>query len=307
MRSFLKISEYKVLSLLPGSSRLYAAVQEHVTKSVRATRTRVAQKIQVGLEYWDYLQRQQRGARLLEGDCLDVGAGWHQTIPLLFYSLGAQRQVLVDVNQLTDAGKIADSVRLFREVVEAPDWPRRGELRRLPAMPAAHARSPAEILQGLGMEYRAPYRGPLDERKEAFDVVFCTQVLQHIGEAGQQALFRELFAALKPGGLFLATIHLSGQFYGQCRVDQQYHHLAFSPWVWEHLINSSLMQFNRLKPSDYRRNLEQAGFRLRDFMVEAPTAQDLAVLRRTKIHPAFAHYAEADLGARHLFFVAEKP
>jgi hypothetical protein len=67
------------------------------------------------------------------------------------------------------------------------------------------------------------------------------------------------------------------------------------------------MSYNRLKAPDYRETLEEAGFRIRDFVVEAPSAEDLKALRQTKVHSEFARFSEQDLGARHLFFVAEKP
>ena len=40
----------------------------------------------------------------------------------------------------------------------------------------------------------------------------------------------------------------------------KYNNLRYSPWVWENVVNSRLMSFNRLKAPDYRAALEQAGF-----------------------------------------------
>ena len=51
----------------------------------------------------------------------------------------------------------------------------------------------------------------------------------------------------------------------------------------------------------------QAGFRLCEFRLLGPGAEDLAELKRTRVHPSFSRYSEQDLAARGVFFVAEKP
>jgi hypothetical protein len=66
------------------------------------------------------------------------------------------------------------------------------------------------------------------------------------------------------------------------------------------------MSYNRLKARDYRELLEQAGFAIRHFDVTGPTAADLADLSRIPIHECFSYYSREELGAKNLFFVAEK-
>jgi SAM-dependent methyltransferase len=186
-------------------------------------------------------------------------------------------------------------------------WPERNSLRRLPEFPPADALTTDSALKPLGIQYHAPYDGVLANQPDSFGAVFCTQVLQHIPKPVQLAIFKELHQCLRPGGLFFATVHLVGQFRSPHLPTGQYEHLKHSPWYWENVVNSSLMGFNRLKSPDYRETLEQAGFRIRTFDVQWPTAADLAELKRTRIHPAFHRYSEQELAARHLFFVAEKP
>jgi len=302
----IKSAGFKLLSFLPGGGRLYTYFQEHFTKSTLATRGRVDQKLKVGLGYWSWL-KQNNLADIINEKLLDLGAGWHPTIPLLWYALGTKQQVLLDVFPNMNANQVRDTVRFFRELVNEPRWPERESVRRLPEIPLADGLTTDSTLKPLGIQYHAPYPGVLTSQRNTFGAVFCTQVLQHIPKSVQLAIFKELHQCLRPRGVFLATVHLVGQFRSPHLSTGQYEHLKYSPWFWEKIVNSTLMGFNRLKSPDYRETLEQAGFRIRAFDVQWPTAADLAELKHTRIHPAFRHYSERELAARHLFFVAEKP
>ena len=302
-----KSAQFKFLSLLPGGTRLYTAIQEHVTQSTRAGRGRVDQKVNVGLDLWQWLQANQRSDQLITGNVLDLGAGWHPTIPLLWYAFGNNRQTLVDVFPNMDATKAADTISPFREIVSEPHWPGRASLKRLPEVRPTNGGPAGPALAPLGIEYHAPYGSLLSTRAAQFDVAVCTQVLQHIPKSVELAIFKDLFISLKPGGLFHATVHFVGQFTSPYLQQGQYEHLSLSPATWERWINSSLMSFNRLKGPDYREILEQAGFQIREFRLTTPSANDLAELKRTRVHPSFNLYSEQDLAARGVFFVAERP
>ena len=303
----LKSAQFKLLSLLPGGKRLYHYIQENITKTTVATRPRVDQKISVGLEFWTWLQQQKCTEHLTGGNLLDLGAGWHPSIPLLWYAFGNNRQTLVDVFPNMDARKVTDTIHLFREIASDAQWSGRAPLKRLPEARPTGGSQAGPALAPFGIEYHAPYGNLLQERPGQYDLVICTQVLLHIPKPVQFAIFKEVHTCLKPGGLFHATAHFVAHFRSPDLRRGQYEHLSYSPDAWENWINSSLMGFNRLKGPDYRELLERAGFRLREFKLTAPTAEDLAELKRTRVHPSFRHYSEQDLAARGVFFVAEKP
>ena len=302
----LKSAQFKLLSLLPGGTRFYHYSQEHLTKTTVANRARVDQKLGVGLEFWAWLQRQNDTARLTDGNLLDLGAGWHPCIPLLWYAFGNQRQTLVDVVPNMDAAKVRDTILQFCALASDAQWPGGASLRRLPEVRPTVDPHAGPALAPLGIEYHAPYGDLLRERPGQYDIVICTQVLLHLPRPVQAAIFKEVYTCLKPGGLFHATVHFVAQFRSLHERLGQYEHLRYSPEVWEQWINSSLMGFNRLKGPDYRELLEQAGFRLREFNLTAPTAEDLAELKRTRVHPSFGRYSEQDLAARGVWFIAEK-
>lgn len=299
-----KVAGFKFLSAFPGGSALYRFCQERLTKSLVPSRERVAQKLAVGLQYFDWLTKHQRQDQLLMGVHLDLGAGWHPTIPLLFYSLGANRQFLFDVLPLLDARLVAQTLETFLRMVQEPGWPHRGMLRRLP--PPLENSDWRHYFQKLGIAYHAPYAATFPSLAARVDVVTCTQVLLHLPREVMAWCFGQTFLSLKAGGLFMATIHLKDLFANSQPGLSKYNHLRYSAETWERWINSPLMSYNRFKAPDYRDLLETAGFKIVHFEVEEGTAGDLKELESIPIAPCFERYSRAELAAKHLFFVARK-
>jgi methyltransferase family protein len=303
----LKVAGHKLLSVIPGGITFYKILQERVTHSLVPGRERVAQKIDIGLQYFDWLERRGRTDELISGTHVDFGSGWSPTIPLLFYAFGCERQYLFDILPRPNREIVVQTIDVFRKIVTEPAWPHRTRLKRLPETPPDDGRSWQEILGGFGLNYAAPYWPMLENLRGAADVVTCTQVLPLVSREAMRAGFQFLSDILKTGGLFLAVVHLKDIYALGDPSISHYNHLKFSPWLWDRVVSSEMMAFNRLKASDYRELLEEAGFRILDFDVEGPTADDLRVLDTIRIHPCFAKYSREELGAKHLFFAAEKP
>ena len=302
-----KSLHFKLLSLMPGGNTFHLLTQEQVTRSTEATHDRINQKIEVGLRYWDWLNKNGRAANFLGGRILDFGAGWHPTIPLLWHLFGAEQQLLLDIQPNMDTPKVSDAVRLLNQITSASDW-RGKRFSKRQILPLPEYTEPlSTALKSYGIEYRAPYKNTLADKLDAYDSIVCTQVLQHIDKSSLRRLFSEFFYSLKPGGLLMGVAHLVGHFRNPNLQTGQYEHLEASPWVWDNCYNSSLMSFNRLKGPDYLQLLKESGFRIHTFEVEGPNPEDLAQLKRTKIHPSFAHLTTHEVAAKIVFFIAEKP
>ncbi|NBQ56479.1 MAG: hypothetical protein EBU36_07590 [Verrucomicrobia bacterium] len=119
MKWWIKVSAFKALSLAPGGFRLYRWFQENLTGSLVPTHDRVAQKIEVGLRYHNYLQSAQADSLLVAGRHVDIGSGWHPTIPLLYYCLGCNSQVL------TDVVPVMTPETAWQTAATLPKWPGR--------------------------------------------------------------------------------------------------------------------------------------------------------------------------------------
>lgn len=303
MKWLVKIAVFKLLSAVPGGAAVYRYSQKRITRSLIPGRPRVEQKLNVGLQYWEWLAARHYS---LDGPHLDFGAGWHPTIPFLYYCLGMERQYLFDARPLLNRELVDETAKTFRQIVTDPHWSGRACLRQLPEFNFTKEFSWTEYLGKMGITYHAPCENMFHEVAGTIETITCTQVLYYIGRDGLRHCFRQLHDCLKPGGKFLATIHLNDTYAAPGNGLSQYNHLRFSPTVWEKLINSSLMSCNRLKARDYRELLEEAGFKVVHFEVAEPTANDLQEVDQIPIHSSFNHYSREELGAKHLFFVAEK-
>lgn len=307
MRWYLKGLAFKAISLLPGGVKLYNYAQHNISRSTQATRPRAEQKLQIALLYWDWLKRNGRTEALTDGVVLDYGSGWHPTIPVFFHAVGAKRQLLLDVNPLLTPQLVADTVKTAREVMDDPAWSGRNAVLRPPAVPSQSGQTLTEILRQYGFEYYAPYQTVFPGEKNSVNAVFSTQVIQHIPDEFMVDAFRQIYSWLKPGGIFLATIHLTFQFAAPDTNPREYQHLTISPWAWKTFFSSRLMHFNRFKAPDYRAALEKAGFRVIEMDVTPGNATDKGYFARTKVHECFKHLSPEDASAKHIFFVAEKP
>ena len=292
---------------MPGGKAFHQFTQEQVTRSTDATHDRINQKVEVGLRYWDWLDKNGRTTGFLNGRIVDFGAGWHPTIPLLWHLFGAKQQLMLDIQPNMDTPKVSDAVRLLNQISSDSSWKSKRFCKHQTLPLPVHTELLSTALKSYGIEYYAPYRKLLKENAGAFDSIVCTQVLQHIDKSSLRRQFSEFFHSLKSGGLLMGVAHLVGHFRNPNLQTGQYQHLEASPWVWDNFYNSSLMSFNRLKGPDYLQLLTESGFRIHNFEVEGPTAEDLAELKQTKIHPSFAHLTAEEVAAKLVFFVAEKP
>ena len=302
MKWWIKIGGFKALSLFPGGSLLYRWAQENITNSLVPTPERVRQKITVGAQYFHFLRSRGLEDLLLSGTHLDLGAGWHPTIPLLFYSLGCPSQTLADVVPVMTRETAMQTVATFLKVLpstesDLPVRPDRLSLLRSHAWPSWPP-------QEFSWEYRAPYMDWLCSISSSLDVVTSTQALLHVPKSILREIFANVAHALKPGGIFMATIHLRDLFADADPSITPYNHLRFPPWFWERCVCSPLMSYNRLKAPDYRECLQESGLRLLAFEVEPGNT---ALLKTLRIHPCFAAYSREDLAGHHLFFAVQKP
>lgn len=303
MNWILKVAAFKALSSLPAGELLYHTAQRRLTRSVVPTEEMVHQKVGVGLTYVDFLHRRLGGSAFRGGTLVDIGAGWMPTIPLLFYSAGTEHQVLCDVRRNLAMPAVSETVRIFRRIAE-PMMQSRDWLIRMPALPDEQE-SLDRYLARQQIRYAVPY-GPSDLVTEhAPTIITATQVLLHLRGDELSAVFSMVATALAGGrGFFLGTVHLYDLWSDLDRSISRYNKYRYSDFVWNRLINSRLMAYNRLTSQDYRRHFERAGLELLEFSVQGPTPRELDALRRVPVHQTFQHVPESELAGTHLFFVA---
>jgi SAM-dependent methyltransferase len=303
MRWLLKVGAFKVLGALPGGEAIYQFLQQEVTHSIAVTDGRVSQKIQVGVEYLDFVDRVFNVQDFNGITHVDIGAGWMPTIPLLFYSMGFERQLLCDIRRYMRLGVVSDVIRSFRQVVSRERM-LATHCKRMPPLIG-----PGDTLDayftGLGIRYIAPYTiNDLLQDKHP-KLITCTQVLMHLNKDHLSALLRTIASLLKHGGIFITTVHLYDIWSDFDKTLSRYHKWEYSDFVWENLFNSKMMSFNRLTASEYKKLFEGNGLEIVEFRVDEPTAADLEELRSIKVHKQFSQVPQRELAARELFLVAK--
>jgi hypothetical protein len=303
MRWLLKVGAFKVLGALPGGEAIYHFLQQKVTHSIAVTDERVSQKIQVGMEYLDFVDQVFNVQDFSGITQVDIGAGWMPTIPLLFHSVGFERQLLCDIRRHMRLRVVSDVVCSFRRLASR-ERKVAARCRRMPPLIG-----PGDTLdvyfKRIGIRYIAPYtiNDVLQDKNPK--LITCTQVLMHLNKDHINALLQMIASFLKHGGIFITTIHLYDLWSDFDNSLSHYHKWKYSDFVWEKLINSRMISFNRLTASDYKKLFERNGFEIIEFRIDEPTAADLDELRSIKVHKQFRQVPQMELAARELFMVAK--
>jgi len=293
-----KIAAQHILSA-PMLGRLHQPLQKWVTGSIVVAPGTVQQKVDVGLTYLNLAAEAGLGNLIEQDPILDFGGGWHFTIPLLYSRLGAKNQIIVDIKRIAVEDVIFS---LIRELNRMDLGPR--ALRLLPE-PSSH-QTLDDYLKSLGIRYEAPVAIPLPVEADSVGSVLCTQVLLHPPRHQVRAIFEETIRVLRPGGIFVASIHLYDVYSNFDPLLSRFNFLRYSTKTWERWFNNSHMSYNRLRAPDYRRLLEGLPFKTIIWEVTPPTDADIKELSRIKVHPDFSSVAREDLAGTHLLFVLQK-
>ena len=306
MNWFLKAQAFKLLSIAPAGRSSYRFLQDHLTKSLIATQARVLQKMDVGLAYWNWFLKHGESQANLHTH-LDLGSGWHPTIPLLFEGFGVKRQMLCDVAPVMTSATFACTLAMFRSVIDQGLRPGCKYVKDGAVVESVPGDDVSAMMKQHGFTYHAPYNGIGGAHPCEVDFITSTQVLLYIEMPQLLECFRDLFMALRPGGWFLATNHIYDLYADSDHSISIYNHLRYSRRYWSTMVNSGMMTFNRLKSRDYREALEAAGFEIVGFEIDRGGPDDLRMLRTLQVHPEFvARYTEEELAEKHLFFIARK-
>jgi SAM-dependent methyltransferase len=301
-----KTKLFRMLSTIPAGDSIYRLFQKHVTKSIIATPERVRQKIDVADNYLRWLLASGYPADTIRSmRHLDFGAGWHPTIPLYFAVQGFRDQVLMDLHPVLTKETFLEADSLVRRCHDE------GHPVPLPVLPLPEVDPSSmkleQLLHAYQMEYRAPYQDWAGRAGTVADLVTSSQVLYHIDPPILDECLKLIFRLLRPGGIFMAELHLFDVFANSDPSISRFNHLQYSKKYWNEKVNTRLMSFNRLKSRDYRESLERAGFEIADFQVTRGTEQELEEIQKLDIHPEFRdRYSLEELSETFLFFAARR-
>ena len=301
MRWLLKALAQQAFSALPKSESVNYLCQRHVTGSLPLGDVGFRRKATRAIQHFAAFRTHGVG-HLADATFYEFGAGWDLIVPLGFYSLGVERQILIDIRPNLRLDLVNDSIAKYERL--RPDMEQEAGETFRPLGSAAVANA-AELERRFGITYLAP-RDARDTGLPAgsIDFVSSTDTFEHVPPHDLRLILNECRRLLKKGGLLSARIGLEDHYaYGDPHISR-YNYLRFSDRVWR-LLNSSLHYQNRLRYPDYVELLESAGFDVVETRVSRASERDLDLLRSIPLAPRFRdRYTPEELGAKALFVVA---
>jgi SAM-dependent methyltransferase len=304
VRWLAKAAAQRAFGLLPNQGEgLNYALQRHVIRSLPAGEQTFRRKFARALQHLRVFEEHGSGVALGDATFYEFGAGWDLAIPLGFTALGVKSQVLVDIRPVVRAALVNDALlsygRLWDELESEAG-------RGLVPLGAPDVTATAELEPRFGIRYLAPCDARATGLPPAsVDFVSSTDVCEHIPRADLAAILRECVRLLRPGGLVSFRIDLTDHYSYFDRSLSRYHFLRYSDsrWRW---VNSPLQFQNRLRVTDYRRLVEEAGL---EVVTWTPSLPKNAVAELARL-PLDAHFADGytpeELGVTVLSFVARR-
>jgi len=292
MRWVAKALLQKGLSALPQPERTNYLLQRYVSRSLPVPDRGLRRRFERAEQHVRAYREHGPERPLAEAVFYEFGAGWDLGVPLAFWILGVEHQILVDLRPNLRLDLVNTTVeRLNRIAAE------RGE--RAPG-------PPVDSLDELEGRFGIRYLAPCDARDtglppRSVDFVSSTSTLEHVPSEDIVPILAECRRLLRPDGALSCRIDLTDHFSHFDGSISPYNFLRFDERSWG-VLNSALLHQNRLRRSDYVRALERAGFDLVSERAWAPKNADPLA----GIHPAerFRAYEPADLAVQKLRLVA---
>ncbi len=245
----------------------------------------------------------------LEGqDYLEIGTGWHPTLPFCFSLAGASRCHTFDLTRHMDARLTA---RLLEALPTHLPAIAKAAGRPLADVQAAHAAIAAAATLPAQLEAaRVTYHAPADASRTGLpdacvDVVFSNSVLEHVPGDVIARIMAETHRVLRPGGVAIHSVNCGDHYAYFDRSITQVNYLAYTEaqWAW---WNNDIQYQNRLRACDFVDLAKAAGF---DIVLDKHHAkpQLLAQVARMGVAPEFRRYPPEQLACTSIDFVARRP
>ncbi|MFO7956946.1 MAG: class I SAM-dependent methyltransferase [Candidatus Brocadiia bacterium] len=201
-------------------------------------------------------------------DVLEIGTGWFPFTPVMAQLLGARSVVTVDVHPWLRLGNMVRTIEELEPMLD--DMARRvgaeaGMVHERHGRLLSAARETAalqDVLEAARIDYRCPCdltKAPLPP--ESFDVVFSSNVLEHIPPDDLRRIHRQVGRLLRDGGLAIHRFNPGDHFVELTGSTVNF--LRFSERAWRWLGGSGLSYHNRLRSCEHAGLLSEAGLGLR--------------------------------------------
>jgi SAM-dependent methyltransferase len=290
-----KAALQKGMSALPRAENVNYLFQRHVSHSLPASEAGFRRKFDRAASHLDAYDEHGPPRDRAEAVFYEFGAGWDLAIPLAYWTLGVDRQVLVDIHPNLRFELVNRTIERLEKLADE-------RLTRRPG--AADVASAADLEERFGIAYVAP----CDARATGFeagsaDFVSSTNTLEHIPAAELVPIFAESRRLLRPDGIMSSRIDLRDHYSYFDESLSPYNFLRYSDRAWR-AFNSRLLYQNRLRRPDYLRAFGAAGFEIVEEVRSSGDEPALASLRELELAPRFRGYPFEELAVTALVVVA---
>jgi len=209
-----------------------------------------------------------RGAQAtIEGkDLIEIGAGWHPLLPVVFHGMGARSIVMTDISRHLRQELVEQTVEFCLEHAD--------EIAALVDADAAtlkvrwSALRPGrnrwlDVWESRGITYAAPMDfGHSGLPAESVDIVYSNSCLNYVPMSNLREIAAESTRILRPGGQALHDISVYDDLASGQPSIPGWNFLKFGDEEWERIGNSRIHYQNRCRPISYAALVVESGMRI---------------------------------------------
>ncbi|MDP9333501.1 MAG: class I SAM-dependent methyltransferase [Actinomycetota bacterium] len=295
----IKSATHRAISILPCSQRWNELLQTHVTKSLVFTPAGFSQRLDCCRIHLEHFFAASPGRE--QFTALELGTGWYPVVPVGLFLCGASEVWTYDIAPLLQRGRVERTLRAFYEFAadgalqQRLPWviPERLERLREALESAATSRTGSHraLLESLNIHLFVQDARATGLASASVDLFVSTGVLEYIPRPTLAGLFREFRRICVEGAVMCHQIDLSDEFAYFDPSIGAFNFLRYSSRRWKYL-DSPIVPQNRLRISDYRQVISEAGFVI---VSETNTDGKETELAGIRLAPEFQAYSKADL------------
>jgi hypothetical protein len=291
-----------VLSVIPGGEHGNYLFQKYITRTLPTSDTGFADHVRYAQQHIAAINRYYQGP-VTQATFYEFGAGWDLIIPLSFYALGVERQILVDIRSLLKPSLVNDSIDKFQTVANLNGLSRRPNT----YLNGRKNAISTQLRNFYGIDYRAPCDPKQTRVKSStIDCITSTSTLEHIPLPELRPILRECHRLLRSGGVMSFVIDYADHYsYFDSRLSA-YNYLQYSDKTWS-LYSPSLHYQNRLRHRDYLDLLRETGFEILEQQRYGGDAVALKSIQALSVDQQFGKYTLEELAVGSALIVARRP
>jgi SAM-dependent methyltransferase len=297
----IKALSQRVFSFLPGGEQLNHFAQRCLAGSLPVSDYSFAITVGYAIKHFEAIQQYSRRP-IDQAIFYEFGAGWDLTIPLAYYGLGINRQILVDIRDLLRPAIVNETIAKYQKMAAKLN------VERVPAKTINCERS--GFHGALNKQFGIDYRAPCDASRnglpsQSVDCITSTSTMEHIAPEQIRSILRECRRILRDDGVMSMLIDYDDHYsYFDSRISA-YNHLQFSDRAWR-VFNPPLHYQNRLRHRDFVEFFESEGFCVVQDRHSEVSDLDLKTIQQMSLNQRFQSYSCAELAVHNGHLVLRK-